>query len=367
MARHIVADEFLDLIASLRNDKSIDNQTLSLFVKYRRRFLEFMMIDRPMNEIIDESKSHDKVYVVRQYRGERRLVVACGNGPLLFDDTDEYPVGQDENYEEYRDEHLHVGEYTINGILGMNPSIIGGFGQTDLRSLLPQECFEEIEFEGGGEEEERWTISNILWLLKEGGQVKLTGGEDCVWNILVKKDGQLFTEMEHEELPPKGSRVVAIAHSFDFSPKREETPDGQTGFGFSFKRDNTDDTKPKQSSPVSDDQVEHGFSRSTPRTSTPFGMSLSIPKTTMFKRCWGPPRVHCINTVLNDVSHALRANWGGEKTYGDVLAEHWKKEYLKWHKDELSPALLKIIDTVERRIREKVSIYLPVWPDEEED
>lgn len=326
MARHIVADEFLDLIASLRNDKSILNQTLSLFVKYRRRFLEFMMIDRPMNEIIDESKSHDKVYVVRQYRGERRLVVACGNGPLLFDDTDEYPVGQDENYEEYRDEHLHVGEYTINSILGMNPSIIGGFGQTDLRSLLPQECFEEIEFEGGGEEEEKWTISNILWLLKEGGQVKLTGGEDWVWNILVKKDGQLFTEMEHEELPPKGSRVVPRCHWFGRPP----TSDDHTG------------------------------------TTKGFGEFLKGSVDTTFERCWGPPRVHCTNTVLNDVSHALRANWGGEKTYGDVLAEHWKKEYLKWHKDELSPALLKIIDTVERRIREKVSIHLPVWSDEED-
>ena len=224
MTRLITSGEFLDLIATLWRPHS--DRTLALFVKHRRRFLGFVRIDRPMSTIIDESKRHDGVLVMRRYDGEQRLVVACGNGPLLFDDTDDLLTSSDEHYRAYRDDHLHIAEYTINILLEMNPSMIGSFGQTDLRRLFPQECFEEIEFEGGGCREEKWTVSNLLWLLKDGGRVILSGGkghdsvvhdekqETWICNTLVKKDGQLYTERDGPTLPPKGTRIGAGDSSF---------------------------------------------------------------------------------------------------------------------------------------------------------
>lgn len=212
MTRPITSGEFLDLIDTLCRPHGSD-RTLALFVKHRRRFLGFVQIDRPMSTIIDESKRHDGVLVMRRYDGEQRLVVACGNGPLLFDDTDDLPTSSDENYTEYRDEHLHIAEYTINILLGMNPSMIGSFGQTDLRQLLPQGCFEEIEFEAGGCREEKWTISNLLWLLREGGRVLLNDGKG-ICNTLVKNGGQLYTELDGPNLPPKGTLISAGGTSF---------------------------------------------------------------------------------------------------------------------------------------------------------
>jgi hypothetical protein len=219
MTHSITSIEFLDLIAALCGLHS--DRKLALFVKYHRRFLGFVRIDRHISTIIDESRLHDGVLVMRRYKGERRLVVACGNGPLLFDDTDDLPMCSDEFFMDYREDHLHIGEYTINILLGMNPSMIGSFGQTDLRRLLPQECFEEIEFEGGGCREEKWTVSNLRWLLKEGGRVLLSGGkghdkkqETWIYNTLVKKDGQLYTEREGPNLPPKGTLIDVGGSSF---------------------------------------------------------------------------------------------------------------------------------------------------------
>lgn len=219
MTRLITSGEFLDLIATLCVPHR--DRKLASFVKHRRRFLDFVRIDRPMSTIIDESRRHDGVLMMRRYKGEKRLVVACGNGPLLFDDTDDLPMSNDEYYREYRENHLHIDEYTINILLGMNPSMIGSFGQTDLRLLLPQARFEEIEFEGGGCKEEKWTISNLLWLLKEGGRVLLSGckghdenQESRIYNSLVKKDGHLYTEREGPSLPPKGTLIDAGSSSF---------------------------------------------------------------------------------------------------------------------------------------------------------
>lgn len=165
-------------------------EEISAFIIDQDQLLRGLRIDRPMSTIIDNPIGD--ALVMRQYKGERLMIVACGNRPVLFENTTDDIFGPF---------HDHVGAYTMDIMVGMNPSVVGDFHRTDLRKIVPRDSFDEIWFEGGGVEGDNMTVGNLLWMLKEGGRVDLICGvpdedsesdEFTYCNQLVKKNNRLI-------------------------------------------------------------------------------------------------------------------------------------------------------------------------------
>jgi hypothetical protein len=103
------------------------------------------------NSVSDVQKLYNWYGVIqlRRYAGERKLILGCGNNPIFIGST---PLRKQydsvtEFWSNYAESHKHVGCYTINPDIGMNPSIVGCFGIEDF-TFLPKGAFTEIEFEG---------------------------------------------------------------------------------------------------------------------------------------------------------------------------------------------------------------------------
>lgn len=188
-------------------------EEISSFIIYQDQLLRGLQIDRPMSTIIDNPIGD--ALVMRQYKGEKRMIVACGNRPVLFENTTSDIFGPF---------HDHVGAYTMDLMVGMNPSVVGDFHRTDLRKIVPCDSFDEIWFEGGGSEGQNMTVSNLLWMLKDGGRVDLLGevpdedsesGEFLYWNQLVKKNNRLIVLHRGEHV--KRGDVIYSGYLFELA------------------------------------------------------------------------------------------------------------------------------------------------------
>ncbi len=139
-------------------------------------------------EIIEQLYTDHNIIQLRKINNETKLILGCGNYPISFEGFSfTRPVYQNHMDPKYAREmikygmqHKHDGCYTINPDIGMNPSIIGEFGIQDMK-FLPGDYFEEIQFEGfvidcdvvDGQihTENKCTINNLIYLLKENGIV----------------------------------------------------------------------------------------------------------------------------------------------------------------------------------------------------
>ena len=147
-----------------------------------------------------------KVIQLRNWKGEKKLILGCGNNPVFWGSCAlkaEYQDSADDNNKKwlkFGTKHQHRGCYTIDPDIGMNPSIVGQFGIRDMKPFLPKNHFKEIHFENfmlstsDEAPEEKYknvcTIDNLLYLLKEGGIVTRKGGGS---EFQFKKDrGELY-------------------------------------------------------------------------------------------------------------------------------------------------------------------------------
>jgi hypothetical protein len=105
---------------------------------------------------LDEIKKifKEKKYIqLRPYRGEKVLVIGCGNkrldhGNSVHDVNHSEEIMQKHNYNKF---HSHYNEFTIDLSLVANPSIIGKFNENIMLGTIPDHCFDFIYFEGGGD------------------------------------------------------------------------------------------------------------------------------------------------------------------------------------------------------------------------
>lgn len=131
------------------------------------------------------------VIQMRKYKGEPTLILGCGNDPVdIYYKTEEL-------------NHQHENCYTIDHDIGMNPSIVGRFGIDDMK-FLGKEIFDEIIFEGFKischyregkkkrviDTDNKCTIENILYLLKDNGNV-IFRAENEEFGRLMKKNNKL--------------------------------------------------------------------------------------------------------------------------------------------------------------------------------
>ena len=120
------------------------------------QLVDFLGVTSTLDEMVDVWARNEAV-LLRPYRQEKTLVVGCGNKPVAFSCglIDERACALYPNYampidivDDFRANHCHVGEYTWNPDIGMNPSVVGRFGDTDATAFLPAHCFTQIIFEG---------------------------------------------------------------------------------------------------------------------------------------------------------------------------------------------------------------------------
>lgn len=121
--------------------------------------------EEPTGQVAGESDEVDDVYItpeereaaeeryrklleeatmVREYNGEKKLIIGCGNGPESWCPC---CVPEDFDPERYRKKHLHSDAYTIDTNPDMNPSAIGNI-VTQTFEFIPDGAFDEIIFEG---------------------------------------------------------------------------------------------------------------------------------------------------------------------------------------------------------------------------
>jgi hypothetical protein len=109
-------------------------------------------IENTLEEIQDEYNKNKYLYL-RPYRGEKTLIIGCGNNRLdcsniLNRNSKKCDLIDSNIY------HNHRDAYTLDITLIANPSIVANFNQ-DLQLLkIPDNSFNLIIFEGGGTAED---------------------------------------------------------------------------------------------------------------------------------------------------------------------------------------------------------------------
>jgi len=106
-------------------------------------------IENTLEEIVAEYLQNGYLYL-RPYRGEKTFIIGCGNNRLdcsnlLNRNSDNCDLSHSNIY------HNHRDAYTLDITLVANPSIVANFNK-DLRlSKIPDNSFNFIIFEGGGD------------------------------------------------------------------------------------------------------------------------------------------------------------------------------------------------------------------------
>lgn len=126
-----------------------------------------------------------KVIQLRKLEKEKTLIVGCGNSPIFMNNipiADKYRKQMmcSDNLAQFLCDHSHKNCYTVNPDMGMNPSVVAEFGINNL-FFIGKNTFNTIIFEGFlmdvYKKNETYitdnvsTISTILYLLKDGGNV----------------------------------------------------------------------------------------------------------------------------------------------------------------------------------------------------
>jgi hypothetical protein len=134
---------------------------------------------------IREIYAKHEVVRLREYAGERTLVVGCGNSPFLFG------ASLGDKTQPTFCMSSHEGCYTVNVDLGMNPSVVMEFGEQDFVHLP---SFDKVVFENmrWSTEPKRWK-ETLLHVLHDEAYVQFRPGGKTVY----KKGGALFCESEY--------------------------------------------------------------------------------------------------------------------------------------------------------------------------
>ena len=125
-----------------------------IIYKYEPRNIFYGLdISLKLNEIENIFKMYNYVQL-RPYKGEKILVIGCGNRRLDYlgnslptEFTNEEEI---KNKRLYDINHSHYNEFTIDLTLVANPSIIGNFDENTKFETIPDNSFNLIYFEGGG-------------------------------------------------------------------------------------------------------------------------------------------------------------------------------------------------------------------------
>ncbi len=162
---------------------------------------------RQMNKIYDDTGT----FPLRHYRGEDKLMVGCGNGPV----SEAFHPLHQKAHKNYREKHSHEGWYTINPGIIWNPSLIGFFGYDEMKYLpdgsFSRICFEGLGFMVHGESLNPFLFKDLLRLTKEGGVIGTSNICDTFHFVpcMRKEDGKLVNVGLEEEVVD--SRDVAYA------------------------------------------------------------------------------------------------------------------------------------------------------------
>ncbi len=125
---------------------------------------------------------------VRRHNQETKLILGCGNATNS-------------------DEHEHTRWYSIDPDVSRNPSVVGRFG-VDSVAFLPPGSFDTIWFEGflinafydpkcdTIYTENVCTISSLLYLLKHGGNVRISDGRFSI--DVARKQGSELQSIDDE-------------------------------------------------------------------------------------------------------------------------------------------------------------------------
>jgi hypothetical protein len=105
-------------------------------------------IENTLDEIEDEYKKNGYLYL-RPYRGEKTLIIGCGNNRLdcsgiINRNIEKCDLNHSNLY------HNHRDAYTLDFTLVANPSIVADFNKDLQLSKIPDNSFSYILFEGGG-------------------------------------------------------------------------------------------------------------------------------------------------------------------------------------------------------------------------
>lgn len=100
-------------------------------------------------DVINEEYTNNGYLYLRPYRGEKILIIACGNHRL---DCSNYINLNTEDCDllDYNIFHNHREAYTIDKDLVANPSIVAYFDNDLYLEKIPDNSFNFIIFEGGG-------------------------------------------------------------------------------------------------------------------------------------------------------------------------------------------------------------------------
>jgi hypothetical protein len=147
-------------------------------INYDKSFnINNLQIENTMNDINIKFIKY-KIIELRPYKGEKELVLSCGN--FRLDDSGGHPFERyDEKYENtdrpskniYYSNHNHYGCYTIDMNLATNASTVGIFGKQNFPNL-PNNSFKIIYNEGGNVgmiESNQLLNTEILRLLEPDG------------------------------------------------------------------------------------------------------------------------------------------------------------------------------------------------------
>ncbi len=168
---------------------------------------------------------------LREYNGEKTLILGCGNKPVftcggVYTYAPDCESSSDYDFD-YRDKHSHPNTCTVNPDLGYNPTLVAHFGYQQL-TYFKDASFAEIIFEGYmnvyttektikdmyanknsmgyyiyqdtgvkltmNDVNNPWsTVSELVRLLKDGGIVKTCNDDKSFNPLFIKKDGCLLT------------------------------------------------------------------------------------------------------------------------------------------------------------------------------
>ena len=84
-------------------------------------------------DTIEQQFNEYGVIILRPYKGEKKLVIGCGNKPLA--NCGGYPFATEKEELDYHTDHHHEECYTINPEPAYNPSVVGFFSINEFGNI----------------------------------------------------------------------------------------------------------------------------------------------------------------------------------------------------------------------------------------
>ena len=131
-------------------------------------------------DIINAEYVHNGYLYLRPYRGEKILIIACGNHRLDCSNFINLNT-EDCDLLDYNILHNHREAYTLDRELVANPSVVANFNEDLYLEKIPDNSFNFIIFEGGGYPEHN--PLEIRRLLNQNSLSMCLGMEEGVYYV----------------------------------------------------------------------------------------------------------------------------------------------------------------------------------------